>query len=70
METCAEWNMSAHAMFTQNLVVMTVYANLGEEALIHGLNEAEITHMITSGDLPQIVLSRLIAIRLNMNTNH
>lgn len=55
METSAEWNMSAHAMFSQSMVVMTVYANLGEEALIHGLNEAEVTTMITSGDLPQSV---------------
>lgn len=51
METCADWTMSAHACFSQSLVVMTVYANLGDDALIYGLNEAEVTHMITSADL-------------------
>jgi len=51
METCSDWTMSAHACFSQSLVVVTVYANLGEEALVHGLNEAEVTHMITSADL-------------------
>lgn len=43
--------MAAHGAFTQNIVVMTVYSNLGEEALLHGLNQAECTHMVTSGDL-------------------
>jgi len=59
METCADWTISAHACFSQSLVVMTVYANLGEEALVHGLKEAEVTHMITSGDLVQ-ALSKLV----------
>jgi long-chain acyl-CoA synthetase len=59
METCADWTISAHACFSQSLVVMTVYANLGDEALVHGLNEAEVTHMVTSGDLLQS-LSKLL----------
>lgn len=29
----------------------TLYASLGEEAIIHGINESEVTHMITSQDL-------------------
>ena len=51
LETKKEWTIAANAAFTQNLVVMTIYANLGEEALIHGLNQCEASHMITSGDL-------------------
>lgn len=51
MDTRAEWTIAAQGAFTQNIVVMTVYANLGEEALLHGLNQAECSHMVTSGDL-------------------
>jgi len=51
METRAEWTIAANAAFTQSICVMTCYANLGEEALLHGLNEAEIEHIVTSGDL-------------------
>ena len=33
------------------IVVVTLYATLGEEAIIHGINESEVTHVITSNDL-------------------
>ena len=32
-------------------VVVTLYATLGDEAIIYGINETEVTHVITSGDL-------------------
>ena len=31
--------------------VVTLYATLGEDAIIHGVNEAEVTHVITSSEL-------------------
>ena len=30
---------------------MTLYATLGEEAIVHGINETEVTHVITSSEL-------------------
>lgn len=33
------------------LSVVTLYATLGEDAIIHGVNESEVTHVITSADL-------------------
>lgn len=51
LETRAEWTMAAQACFCMNIVVMTCYANLGEEALVFGLNQAEARVMVTSGDL-------------------
>ena len=32
-------------------LVVTLYATLGDEAIIHGINETEVTHVITSADL-------------------
>ena len=37
-------------MFPRVLVV-TLYATLGEEAIAYGINEAEVTHVIISGEL-------------------
>lgn len=36
-----------------NLSVVTLYATLGPTAIAHGLNETEVTHIITSKDLLQ-----------------
>ncbi len=30
---------------------MTLYTNLGEEAVVHGINQTKATHVITSHDL-------------------
>jgi long-chain acyl-CoA synthetase len=30
---------------------VTLYTNLGEEAVVHGLNQTQATHIITSHDL-------------------
>ncbi|KAF7254898.1 hypothetical protein EG68_07764 [Paragonimus skrjabini miyazakii] len=57
-ETRAEWLFAAQAAFRLNRPVVTLYATLGEDALIHGLNEAEISVVITSDEL----LSKVIKI--------
>ena len=31
--------------------MVTLYATLGEDAIIHGVNESEVSHVITSADL-------------------
>ena len=42
--------MSAQAILRIGATVATLYASLGEEAIIHGINESEVTHVITSQD--------------------
>uniref|UniRef100_A0A146VKD8 long-chain-fatty-acid--CoA ligase n=1 Tax=Fundulus heteroclitus TaxID=8078 RepID=A0A146VKD8_FUNHE len=58
-ETRAEWVIAAQACFMYNFPLVTLYATLGPKAIAHGLNETEVTHIITSNDLLQ---SRLKAI--------
>lgn len=54
-ETRAEWLLTAQACFRINAPVVTLYANLGAEGLAHGINETEVTHVITSiGLLPKL----------------
>ncbi|CAH0393729.1 unnamed protein product [Bemisia tabaci] len=50
-ETRAEWLIAAHGCFKQNMPVVTIYATLGEEAIIHALNETEVKMVITTHDL-------------------
>lgn len=50
-ETRAEWLISAHGCFKQNIPVVTIYATLGEDAIAHGINETEVSIVITSHDL-------------------
>lgn len=35
-ETRAEWMISAHGCFKQNFPLVTIYATLGDEGVIHG----------------------------------
>lgn len=58
-ETRAEWVIAAQACFMYSFPLVTLYATLGPKAIAHGLNETEVTHIITSKDLLQ---SRLKAI--------
>ncbi|KAL1457447.1 hypothetical protein WDU94_007679 [Cyamophila willieti] len=50
-ETRAEWMIAAQACFKQNIPVVTIYATLGEEAIAHGINETEVSIVITTHDL-------------------
>lgn len=50
-ETRAEWIMSALGAFAQSIYVATLYTNLGDEAIVHGLNETEVSLVITSHEL-------------------
>lgn len=45
-ETRPEWFLALQACFRRNLTVVTIYASLGEEALVHSLNETEVTTVI------------------------
>ncbi|KAL0965986.1 hypothetical protein UPYG_G00289090 [Umbra pygmaea] len=50
-ETRAEWMITAQACFIYNFPLVTLYSTLGGPAIAHGLNETEITHIVTSKDL-------------------
>ncbi|KAF5269140.1 hypothetical protein FQR65_LT02440 [Abscondita terminalis] len=50
-ETRAEWMIAAQGLFKQNIPVVTIYATLGDDAIIHSINETEVTTVITSYDL-------------------
>lgn len=50
-ETRAEWMIAAHGCFKQNIPLCTLYATLGDEAIIHGINETEASMVITTQDL-------------------
>ncbi|CAG7724601.1 unnamed protein product [Allacma fusca] len=50
-ETRAEWLVTAVAAFQLNLPIVTVFATLGDEGVIHALNETEVTCLFTSEEL-------------------
>lgn len=45
-ETRPEWFIAFQGCFRQNLTVVTIYASLGDEALIHSLNETQVSTLI------------------------
>ena len=50
-ETRAEWMICANGCMKQNMPLVTLFATLGEDALVHAINETEVTCVITSQDL-------------------
>ncbi|CAG5992411.1 unnamed protein product [Menidia menidia] len=59
-ETRAEWMITAQACFRRNFPLVTFYATLGEEAIAYGLNETGVTHLITSAELLETKLKRVL----------
>ncbi|CAO3633271.1 unnamed protein product [Cunninghamella blakesleeana] len=45
------WLLTAHGLFTQNMTIVTAYDTLGEEGLLHSMNETEVEAIFTSGEL-------------------
>lgn len=41
----------AHGAFTQNMTIVTAYDTLGEEGLLHSMNETEVEAIFTSAEL-------------------
>eukprot|EP00794_Sanderia_malayensis_P011017 gene11017-12181_t len=50
-ETKADWIIAAQACFAYNFPVVTIYATLGDDALIYGINESEANVIITDSHL-------------------
>ena len=51
MLTAKEWILLTEALFRLNATVATLFATLGGEGIVHGMNELAATHIITSNDL-------------------
>ena len=51
METRMEWMLFCQALFRMGATLATVYATLGEEGVIHVLQEVGSSHILTSSDL-------------------
>ncbi|XP_061684160.1 long-chain-fatty-acid--CoA ligase 3a [Syngnathoides biaculeatus] len=60
-ETRAEWMIAALACFMHNYPLATFYATLGGPAIAHGLNETDVTHIITSLELLETRLKAILA---------
>uniref|UniRef100_A0A8C1N4G1 long-chain-fatty-acid--CoA ligase n=1 Tax=Cyprinus carpio TaxID=7962 RepID=A0A8C1N4G1_CYPCA len=59
-ETRAEWIIAAQACFMYNFPLVTLYSTLGGPAIAHGLNEAEVSHIITSKELLETKLKSIL----------
>eukprot|EP00744_Colponema_vietnamica_P003291 GILI01005067.1.p1 GENE.GILI01005067.1~~GILI01005067.1.p1 ORF type:complete len:740 (-),score=243.70 GILI01005067.1:249-2468(-) len=58
-ETRAEWMMTALACWSQAATIATVYANLGDEALVFALNQCSVPTIFTNGSLvPNLVAAK------------
>ncbi|OMP06219.1 AMP-dependent synthetase/ligase [Corchorus capsularis] len=66
-ETRAEWQIAFQGCFRQSITVVTIYASLGEEALIHSLNETQVSTLIC--DSKQLKKLAAISSRLTTITN-
>ncbi|KAI9258902.1 hypothetical protein BDA99DRAFT_573167 [Phascolomyces articulosus] len=53
--TTMNWLLTAHGLFTQNMTIVTAYETLGEEGLLHSMNEAEVEGIFTSAELLPVV---------------
>eukprot|EP00758_Cryptobia_borreli_P005016 Tbor_TRINITY_DN4703_c0_g1::TRINITY_DN4703_c0_g1_i2::g.17052::m.17052/K01897/ACSL, fadD; long-chain acyl-CoA synthetase len=47
--TRPEWILSAYGIWSQQLTAVTVYANLGPEALVYAMKEASVNFMVCKG---------------------
>lgn len=45
------WLLTAHSAFSQNMTIVTAYDTLGEDGLLHSMNETEVEAIYTVGDL-------------------
>jgi long-chain acyl-CoA synthetase len=55
-----DWLLTAHGLFTQNMTIVTAYETLGEDGLLHSMNETEVDAIYTTAELLPVV-SRVAA---------
>ncbi|CAG8571996.1 4706_t:CDS:2, partial [Dentiscutata heterogama] len=49
--TSANWMLMTHGCFKQSITIVTAYETLGEDGLLHSMNESEVKGMFTNADL-------------------
>mmetsp|Transcript_18106 Transcript_18106/g.23458 ORF Transcript_18106/g.23458 Transcript_18106/m.23458 type:complete len:382 (-) Transcript_18106:1301-2446(-) len=57
--TCAEWMIAAQGCFTQSIVVTTIYATLGMDAVIDAVNEGIITAIVCNLSNVEVLVARI-----------
>lgn len=57
--TCAEWMIAAQGAFSQSVVVTTIYATLGMDAVVEAVNGGVITAMVCNKRSVETVYKRL-----------
>lgn len=50
-ETRLEWMLSAQAIFRLGATISTLYTTLGDDGIVHGINETQVTHIVTTFDI-------------------
>ncbi|XP_018494179.1 long-chain-fatty-acid--CoA ligase 4 [Galendromus occidentalis] len=61
-ETCFEWMCIALALMRYNMPIVTLYATLSEEGVVHGLTETRVSTVVTSQDLLERMRDRFAKI--------
>jgi long-chain acyl-CoA synthetase len=59
LETCPQWYVTVHALYSLNAIPITLYASLGEEALIHALNQSQPSLIVTESTVLLSTLRRV-----------
>ena len=67
-ETQREWMLAAQAAFSQSLQVVTVYATLGEEGLIHGTTQTKTKVIVADAKLLKIVANAIKTNKTDMKS--
>ena len=62
-ETRVEWTVSAHGAWRQGMTILTVYANLGEEALVYALDLGEVTTLVLNAKSLSLVATAASKLR-------
>lgn len=63
-DTRAEWLIAFEGCFRQNITVVTIYASLGDDALVHSLNETKVSTLICDSKL----LKKVAAVSSSLKT--
>ena len=46
-DTCPEWLITALACFKSSITIVTLYTNLGDDAVVYGINQVEVEVLVT-----------------------
>ena len=61
-ETKADWLVCALGCFKQTFPLVTLYANLGDDAIVHGVNETEVSFFFVK------IISKIYFLEIDFRT--